>query len=223
MSVFWFLCRRPLLYLSIAVQETLPRELMQREIISASLDSVVWQSASTQLSSCPLGWAFLGICSSRLYQLDVTLVRGACMLLCIFFHIYLARLWQLSQHSPMIPSQSVSSVTQSRLTLCKPMDLSTPGFPVHYQLLEFTQIHVHWVGDAIQPSHPLLSPSPPAFNVSQYQGLFQWVSSLHQVAKVLEFQLQHQSFQWILRNNFLYDWLVWSPCSPRDSRVFSTP
>ena len=89
---------------------------------------------------------------------------------------------------------SFSSVTQSSLTLRNPIDCSTPGLPVHHQLPEFTQTHVHWVGDAIQPSHPLSSPSPPAFNLSQHQGLFQWVSSSHQVAKVLEFQLQHQSF-----------------------------
>ena len=75
------------------------------------------------------------------------------------------------------------------------MDCSTPGFPVLHQLLELTQIHVHEVGDAIQPSHPLSCPSPPALNLSQYKGLFKLVSSLHQVAKVLEFQLQHQSFQ----------------------------
>ena len=78
-----------------------------------------------------------------------------------------------------------------------PMDYSMPGLPVHHQLLEYTQTHVHWVTDAIQPSHPLSSPSP-TFNISQYQGLFQWVSSSHQVAKVLELQLQYQSFQWIL-------------------------
>ena len=96
-----------------------------------------------------------------------------------------------------------SSVAQSCLTLCDPMDCSKPGFPVHYQLLEFTQTHVHWVSDAIQPSHPLSSPSPPAFNFSQHQGLFRWVSSSHQVAKVLEFQLHHQSFQWIFRADFL--------------------
>ena len=76
------------------------------------------------------------------------------------------------------------------------MTLSMPGLSVHHQLLEFTQTHVHQVGDAIQPSHPLLSPSPPALNLSQHQDLFQWVSSSHQVAKVLQFQLQHQSFQW---------------------------
>ena len=75
------------------------------------------------------------------------------------------------------------------------MDCSTPGFPVLHHLLELVQTQVHRVGDAIQPSHPLLSPSPPAFNLSQHQGLFKWVSSLHQVAKVLEFQLQYQSFQ----------------------------
>ena len=103
-----------------------------------------------------------------------------------------------------------SSVIHSCPTLCDPMDCSTPGFPVLHHLTELAQTHVHWVGDAIQPSHPLSSPSPPAFNLSQHQGLFQWVASSHQVAKVLE--LQSQSFQWIFRT----DWLVWSPCSPRD-------
>ena len=88
------------------------------------------------------------------------------------------------------------------------MNCSTPGLSVHLQLPEFTQTYVHWVCDAIQPSHPLSSPSPPAFNLSQHQGLFQWVSSSHQVAKVLEFQLQHQSFQWIFGLiSFTMDWL----------------
>ena len=96
-----------------------------------------------------------------------------------------------------------SPVTQSCLTLWDSMDCSTPGLHIHYQLLEFTQAHVHRAGDAIQPSHPLLSPSPPAFNLSQHQGPFWWVSSSHQVAKVLEFQLQHQSFQWIFRTDLL--------------------
>ena len=101
------------------------------------------------------------------------------------------------------------------------MDHSMLGLPVHHQLLEFTQTHVHWVSDAIQPSHPLSSLSPPAFNLSQHQGLFQGVSSSHQVAKVLEFQLQHQSFQWIFKTDFLLDWLVGFPCSPRDSQESS--
>ena len=89
------------------------------------------------------------------------------------------------------------------------MNRSTPGLPVHHQLLESTQTHVHWVGDAIQPSHPLSSPSPPAFNLSQHQGLFKWVSSSHQVAKVLEFHLQHQSFQRLMEGliSFRMDWL----------------
>ena len=88
-----------------------------------------------------------------------------------------------------------SSVAQSCLTLCNPMNRSTPGLPVHHQLPEFTQTHVHRVSDAIQPSHPLSSPSLPAPNPSQHQSLFQWVNSSHEVAKVLEFQLQHNSLQ----------------------------
>ena len=96
-----------------------------------------------------------------------------------------------------------SSVTQSCLTLCDPLDCSMPGLPVHHQLPEFTQTYVHWVSDAIQPFHPLLSPSPPTFNLSQHQGVFQWVRPLHQVANGLELQLQHQSFQWIFRTDFL--------------------
>ena len=86
---------------------------------------------------------------------------------------------------------------------CNPMDWSRPGFLVLHQLLEFAQTHIHWIGDAIQPSHPLSSPSPPAFKLSQPKDLFQWVSSSHQVAKISEFQLQHQSFQWIFRVDFL--------------------
>ena len=109
----------------------------------------------------------------------------------------------LSQWCSCFWSVQISSVTQSCPTLCDPMDCSTPGLPVHHQLTELTQTHVHWVSDAIQPSHPLLSPSPPAFSLSQHQGLFQGVSSLHQVAKVLELQIQHQTFQWIFRTDFL--------------------
>ena len=92
----------------------------------------------------------------------------------------------------LISSAQFSSVAQSCPTLCDPMDC-TPGFPVHHQLPDLTQTHVHRVGDTIQSSHLLSSPFP-AFNLSQHQGLFQWINSSHQVAKVLEFQLQHQSF-----------------------------
>ena len=118
--------------------------------------------------------------------------------------------------------EQFSSVIQSCLTLCDPMSHSTPGIRVHHQLLESIQNHVHWVSDAIQPSHPLSPPSPPALNLSQHQGLFQWVSSSHQVAQVLEFQLQHQSFQWTPRTDLLWDGLVGSPCSPRDSQESSS-
>ena len=102
--------------------------------------------------------------------------------------------------SPCLHIQ-ISSVAQLCLALCDPMDCRMPGFPVHHQLPELVQTHVHRVNNAIQPSHPLSSPSHPACNLSQHQGLFQWVSSSHQVAKVLE--LQHQSFQWILMTDFL--------------------
>ena len=99
------------------------------------------------------------------------------------------------------------------------MDCITPGFPVFHHLPELGQTHVHWVDDIIQSSCPLISPSPPAVNLSQHQGLFQWVNSSRQVAKILE--LQHQSFQWIFGVDFLLDWSIWSPCSPRNSQESS--
>ena len=106
-------------------------------------------------------------------------------------------------------SVQFSSVAQSCPILCDPMDCSMPGLPVHHQVPDFTQTHVHRFSDAIQPSHPLSPASPPTFNLSQHQGLFQWVNYSHQVAKVLEFQLQHQSFQWIFKLiSFRMDWLA---------------
>ena len=116
-------------------------------------------------------------------------------------------------------SNIVAVQSLSRIQLFDPMDCSMPGFPVLHHLLELAQTHVHWVGDTTQPFHPLSSPSLPAFDLAQHQGLFQWLGSSHQVAKVL--QLQHQSFQWIFRIDFLLDLLVWSPCSPRDSQESS--
>ena len=100
-------------------------------------------------------------------------------------------------------SVQFSSVAQSCTTLCNPMNHTTPGFPAHHQLPESTQTHANRVGDAIQPPNPLSSPSPPASKPSQHQSLFQWVNSLHEVAKLLEFQLQHQSFQWTPRTDLL--------------------
>ena len=126
----------------------------------------------------------------------------------IYFPVWFNILWkhvdystsQAREHSKNFgkgskASDQIRSVTQSCPTLCDPMNRSMPGLPVHHQLPEFTQTHVRWVSDAIQPSHPLSSPSPPAPNPSQHQSLFQWVNSSHEVAKVLEFQLQHHSFQ----------------------------
>ena len=114
-------------------------------------------------------------------------------------------------------SSSICSCCQSPrcVQLCNLMDCSTLDFSVLHQPPQFAQTHVHCIDDAIQPSHPLLSPSHPAFNLSQHQGLFQ--CSLHQGDKLLELQLQHQSFQWLFRVDFLYDWLIWSPCCPRES------
>ena len=119
-----------------------------------------------------------------------------------FTGMLLSQTLHLSHLCLNIFSVQFSSVAQSCPTLCDPMNCSMPGLPVHHQLPEFTQTHVHLVGDAIQPSHPLSSPSP-APNLSQHQGLFKWVSSSHQVAKVLELQLQHQSFQWTPRTDLL--------------------
>ena len=114
-----------------------------------------------------------------------------------------------------------SSVTQSCLTLCDPMDCTMSGFPAHHQLPKCAQTHVHWFDDAAQPSHPLSSPSPPAFNLAHPQSLFQRVSYSHQMAKVLELQLQHHSFQRNPRVDLLHNGLVGSPCSPRDSQESS--
>ena len=131
--------------------------------------------------------------------------------------------WVISLGLYCMVNVQFTSVTQSCPTLCDPIDCSMPGLPVHHQLPEFTQTHVHWVGDAIQPSHPLPSPSP-TFSLSKYQGLFQWVSSSPQVDKGPEFQLQFQSVQCIFRTDFLYDGLVGFPCSSRDSQEsFPTP
>ena len=121
----------------------------------------------------------------------------------------------------MFSSVQFSSVAQLCPTLCDPMNRSTPGHPVHHQLPEFTQTHLHQVSDATQPSHPVSSPSPPAPSPSQNQGLFQGVNSSHEVAKVLQFQLQHHSFQRNPRADLLQNGLVGSPCSPRDSQESS--
>ena len=131
--------------------------------------------------------------------------------------IYQRRALLLSHSEQLLCSEQ----TLLCLTLCNLMDSSTPGFPDFHYLLEFSQIHVHWAHDTIKPSHPLSPSSPPAFSLSQHQGRFQRVSSLHQMAKGLKLQLQHQSFQWILRVDFLEDWLLGPPCCPRNSQKSS--
>ena len=125
---------------------------------------------------------------------------------CSFLWVTLS-LWYLLSYILKYQVQ-FSSVAQLCPTLCNPMGYSMPGYPVHHQLPKLAQTHVHQVDDAIQPSYPLSSPSPPTFNLSQHQGLFQWVSFSHQVAKVLKLQLQHQTFQWISGLIFFrIDWL----------------
>ena len=116
---------------------------------------------------------------------------------------HMAKKWESTWRSKSTDKGNYISSVQSLscVQLCNPMNRSMPGLPVYHQLLESTQTYVHWVGDAIQPSHSLSSPSPPSLNLSQHQGLFKWARSLHQVAKVLE--LQHQSFPWIFCVDFL--------------------
>ena len=123
--------------------------------------------------------------------------------------------------------KSLMMVLSSVQSLSRIQLFATPWTAAHQASLSITnswrllKTHVLWVGDAIQPSHPLLLPSPPTFKLSQHQGLFKWVSSPHQVAKGFDFQLQHLSFQWIFRTDFLQDWLIGSPCSPGDSQESS--
>ena len=131
--------------------------------------------------------------------------------------VFLFKIW----HFIIVYFCGCCSVAQSCPILYGPMDCGMPGFPVPHHVPEFAQVHVHWVDDDIQRSHPLSPPSPHALNLSWHQGLFQQVSSSHQEANVLELHLQHEAFQWIFRVDFLYNWLIWSPCCPRDSQESS--
>ena len=122
-----------------------------------------------------------------------------------FRQVTLGLWWQLAMFQDSRTMLGLLSSVQSHNVSdsLRPHGLQCTRFPVHHQLMEFTQTHVHWISGSIQPSHPLRSPSPPTFNLAKHQGLCKWVSSSHQVAKVLEFQLQHQSFQWTLRTDLL--------------------
>ena len=126
-------------------------------------------------------------------------INMKCGIYYIKYWYFLVKIFIIGSNFKMYVQFSCRSV----VSLCDPMNHSTPGLLVHHQLPEFTQTHVHWVGDIIQPSHPRSSPSPPAPNPPQHQGFFQWVNSSCEEAKVLRFQLQHQSFQWTPRNDFL--------------------
>ena len=140
---------------------------------------------SHEIKRClPLGRKSMTNLDSTLKSRDITLPTNVCLVKTMGFPV------------------KISTVAQSGMTLCNSMNCSTPFLPVYHQLPEFTQTHVHWVGDAIQPPYPLSSPSP-APSPPQHQSLFQWVNSSHQVAKVLEFQVQHQFFQWTLRTDLL--------------------
>ena len=146
---------------------------------------------------------FLPVCRSSFHFIDsffcyekrLNLIKFHLSIFALVSYAFRDRSWEILL---------CCSVAKSCLTLCDPMDGSTLGFPVLHHFPEFTQTHVHWVGDAIQASHPLSSPSPPGFNLSQDQGLFQWVGSSHQVAKVLHPQLQHQFFQWVDPGKYCY-------------------
>ena len=154
---------------------------------------------------------FLGIYSGQMkiyiYKKTWICVQGSIIYITQMETTPLCMNWWMDKQNVIYPYNGIfsqfSSVAQLCLTLCNPMNHSTPGLPVHHPLPEFTQTYVHRVSDAIQPSHPLSSPSPPALNPSQHQSLFQWVNSLHEVAKVLEFQLEHHSFQWTPRTDLL--------------------
>ena len=144
------------------------------------------------LGFCPWSWNDIAFQNIKGFSLALTCATHACL--------QISKIEKRSDWSFNFPAwwwKMLSIFIQLCPTLCDPMDCSMPGFLVHHQLVELTQAYAHWVGDAIQPFHPLSSPSPLTFNLSQDQGLFKWVNSLHQVVKVLELQSQHQSLQWL--------------------------
>ena len=161
-------------------------KLNEREETSGPLSSTWSHCIQKVLNTIYPLMSPLFICSSKHFLLTSTVNVSTCS----FCFQSLSRLFLVS-------------VAKSCLTLCELMNYSTSGFPVLHCFPEFAQTHVHWVSDAIQPSHPLSPPSPPAFSLSQHQSLFQWVSSSFQVAKGLGLQLQYQSFQWTFRTDFL--------------------
>ena len=210
------------------MQETLVQSLGQADLLEKEMAThsriLAWKIPWTEE---PGGlWSVRGVAKSqtRLSDFPFTFLLRQCQVGTFYMvhisapgntisqhHLKFVPLWaslfchqtQQFVHHHSLTFLQFSSFAQSCPALCDPMNRGTPGLPVHHQLQELTQIHVHQVGDAIQPSHPLSSPSPPPPNLSQHQGLFQWVSSSHELVRVLELQLQHQSFQWIVITDFL--------------------
>ena len=171
------------------------------------------QKRKTEIAGC-LGEIFM-LTSSHIYSLSFH--TGHLIITSNFFPVcgwFPGPLFSCFCHSVQFSSPAMSNSL-------RPHGLQHTSLPCPLLTPRACSNSCHWVDGAIQPSHPLLSPSPPPLNLSQHQGLFQWAGSSHQVAKVLEFQLQHQSFQLIFRIDFLQDWLVGSPCSPRDSQESS--
>ena len=206
------------------IKSTLPCRTESVSNMSLSSSAVVHSSSGCRLWDSNvnnvLSWKFLcSCCPLKLFSRTRIVCRAthraeelSCSSSVVFWLSQIANIWlglqpnSVETHScfeQKLSSVQFSSAAQSCPTLCDPMNRSTPGLPVHLQLLKFTQTHVHRVGNAIQTSHAVSSPSPPAPNPSQHQSLFQKVNSSHEVAKVLEFQLQHQSFQWTHRTDLL--------------------
>ena len=187
---------------------------LQYSCLGNPLDRGAWQAAVRRATRVGQDWSDLACFVSRsIFDLPLFLVESLESFIFFFFFLHFPSTNNFSLKAltvlctyPVVnffSTMQISSVQPlSCVRLCYTMDCSMPGLPVHHHFPELTQTPVHRVGDAIQPSHPPSSPSPPAINLSQHQGLFKWVSSSHKVAKGLEFQLQHQSFQWIFRTDF---------------------
>ena len=176
-----------------------------------------WRQMSTCVSVCvcilvcTLYYYFMCSLSLQIYK-----IRGLKNFFSIFISVFALQCCVSFYGTASWISCCCYSVTQSCPTLCNCMDGSMQGFPVPHHLPEFAQVHVYCIGDAIQPSHPLTPSSLSALDLSQDQGLYQWVICSHHMNKILELQLQHQYFQWIFRVDHPQDWVVWSPCYPRD-------
>ena len=196
------LCLRQCCYHHFSQQGNPEKEVL--ELAPRSFSLKTYRTRKGIYSHTNLFWKYFYFLKGHLfYRSHISESMQLHFLLTIFIYLKSFFFFWPCRMTPGILVPQFSSLAQSCLTLCNSMDWSVPGLPVHDQLMKLAQTHVYRVGDAIQPPHPLSSPSPTTFNLPQHQGLLLWISSSHQVAKVLEFQLQHQSFQWIFRTGFL--------------------